>query len=267
VYLMYVDESGDCGLPSPAGGSPTRFSCLTGLVVHELRWRDTLNELIEFRHFVKRRYGVYLDEELHAAEMINNVRRLDGRLRGIPKHQRLAIVRHHADQLNRLSAVRLINVYVDKVTGRFQNPDDVFRRAWYALFQRFENTILHRNFPGPPNAQERGLVFPDATDAAKLKRHLGDMRRSNPLWTTHRDGVRTVANEPIRLLIEDPICRDSRDSYFLQAADCAVFLFKQRLEPSAYMRRHGGHAYFHTRLNSVLCTEASRSNEYGIVEL
>jgi len=34
---MYVDESGDSGLPSD--GSPTRYFCLSGLVVHELRWQ------------------------------------------------------------------------------------------------------------------------------------------------------------------------------------------------------------------------------------
>ncbi len=45
MYLMYVDESGDIGLT----GSPTRYFVLTGLVLHELRWRQTLDELIAFR--------------------------------------------------------------------------------------------------------------------------------------------------------------------------------------------------------------------------
>ena len=38
MYLMYVDESGDCGVD----GSPSRYFCLAGMVVHELRWRDTM---------------------------------------------------------------------------------------------------------------------------------------------------------------------------------------------------------------------------------
>jgi len=52
MYLMYVDESGDIGLT----GSPTRYFVLTGLVLHELRWRQTLDGLIAFRREQKNRF-------------------------------------------------------------------------------------------------------------------------------------------------------------------------------------------------------------------
>jgi Protein of unknown function (DUF3800) len=39
MYLMYVDESGDPGL----NNSPTRYFTLTGMVVHEQRWHETVN--------------------------------------------------------------------------------------------------------------------------------------------------------------------------------------------------------------------------------
>ena len=45
MYLMYVDESGDVGLVN----SPTRYFVLVGLVLHELRWQQTKDELINFR--------------------------------------------------------------------------------------------------------------------------------------------------------------------------------------------------------------------------
>src|SRR3712207_7335615 len=32
---------------------------------------------------------------------------------------------------------------------------DAFEEAWQALIQRFENTMSHRNFPGPMNSDER----------------------------------------------------------------------------------------------------------------
>ena len=54
---------------------------------------------------------------------------------------------------------------------------DVFTMAWKALIQRFENTIAHRNFRGPSNADERGMIFPDATGNKKLTRLLRQMRR------------------------------------------------------------------------------------------
>jgi hypothetical protein len=42
---MYVDESGDSGLDN----SPTRYFVLTGLVIHELRWRAYLEQMVNFR--------------------------------------------------------------------------------------------------------------------------------------------------------------------------------------------------------------------------
>lgn len=264
---MYVDESGDTGLCPPKGRSPTSLFCLTGLVVHELRWVETLKELVQFRHWLKWKYRVYLDDELHSAELITKARTLPKSLQRLRKHQRLAILRHHADQLARLTDIRLINVCIDKTLQKDADSNKVFRRAWYALFQRFENTILHRNFPGPANDHERGIVFPDRTDAIRLKSHLEDMRVRNLLYSKRPDGSRTATDEPIRLLIEDPVCRDSRHSYFIQAADCAVFLFKQHLQPNAYMKKHGANAYLNTRLKPVLCTHASNFDPLGIVRL
>lgn len=45
MYLLYVDESGDVG----TDGSPGRYFALSGLVVHELRWHDTLETILDFR--------------------------------------------------------------------------------------------------------------------------------------------------------------------------------------------------------------------------
>ena len=71
-----------------------------------------------------------------------------------------------------------------------------------------------------------------------------------------------VVNQPIQVLIENPVMRDSRDSYLIQAADCAAFLLKQQIDPSGYMRKHGGNAYFR-RLDPVLCKKASLKDPSG----
>jgi hypothetical protein len=67
MYLMYVDDSGDCGMP--ADGSPSNLFCLSGLVVHELRWRDTLSDLAAFRRWLWARYKINIEDEIHAADM------------------------------------------------------------------------------------------------------------------------------------------------------------------------------------------------------
>ncbi len=264
MYLMYVDESGDCGMP--ADGSPTRYFCLTGLVVHELRWRDTLADLRQFRHWLKRQYHVYLEDELHAADMLNKPSRVAPSFQLLAKHERLAIIRNFADKIASLADISLINVVVDKASGKVPDKDEVFRWAWYSLFQRFENTIRYQNFPGPKNADDRGMVFPDNTDGVKLKKHISAMRLRNRLKVTQQFGAFVYKDEPIKVIIEDPVMRDSRESYFIQAADCAAYLFKQSLEPSGYMKKHGGNAYF-KRLEPVLCKHASMKDALGIVRI
>jgi hypothetical protein len=261
---MYVDESGDSGLP--ADGSPTRYFCLSGVVVHELDWRDVLSELTNFRRWIKRRYGVYLDDELHHAEMIGKTKKLAASLTKLPKHQRLAIVRHHADELAKLHHLNIINIVVDKAAGKPPDKEAVFLGAWRRLFQRFENTIQHRNFPGPRNPSERGMVFVDGVESERLKRCLDRMRARNPIKIPGPSGSFSFDDRPIVSLIEDPIPRESHQSYFVQAADLCVFLLKQFIEPSGYVKKHGANAYFQ-RLDPVLCKVASNTDPMGIVRL
>lgn len=260
MYLMYVDDSGDCGMP--ADGSPSNLFCLSGLVVHELRWRDTMAELIRFRHWLKGRYKVYLEDEIHAADMISKPSKVAASFQQLKKHERLAIIRNFADAIATLSDISIINVVVDKRAGRVPNKDEVFRRAWYSLFQRFENTIRCQNFPGPKNADDRGIVFPDNTDGQKLRRFLDAMRVRNQFKVRQRSGAFVYKDEPIKVIIEDPVLRDSRESYLIQAADCAAFLLKQSIEPSSYMKKHGGNAYFQ-RLDPVLCKHATSKDPSG----
>lgn len=262
---MYVDESGDCGLPS--GGSPTTLFCLAGVVVHELAWQDTIKQLLQFRRWLKRRHGIFLEAELHTAEMINKPKKLHASIQSLPKHTRLAIIRNFADEIARLKDVNIISVVLDKTKG-VATTDDVFNYTWCSLFQRLENTIDYKNFRGPSNPQERGIVFPDDTDGGKLTQLLARMRINNKLKINLGSGATTTVDRPIRLVVEDPINRNSSQSYLIQAADCAAFLLKQYMQPSNYMKQCGGNAYF-KRLDPVLCKAASRKDpeKMGIVRL
>ena len=255
LYLMYVDESGDCGLSD----SPTRYYVLTGLIIHELRWLTYLNELIAFRRKLNQQYGLKLREEFHAFNMISN----PGNLIRIKRHDRLKIVRTFVNFIAGLTDINLINVVVDK-DGKPLDYD-VFSAAWRALIQRFENTISNRNFPGPVNPEERGLIVPDNTSNKKLIRLLRKMRRYNPV-PNNEDITAGYRNLPLVYIIEDPYFKDSRDSFFIQIFDLAAYILFQHLNPNAYMKKKGGRNFFQ-KLIPILCTVASRENEYGIVWL
>ena len=255
MYLMYVDESGDPGLHN----SPTRYFFLSGLVVHELRWHSFLKEHIDFRRDLKKRFGLGLDEEIHACHLLAQPRDLQR----IPKHQRLEILRLYADFLAGMRDLSLITVFVDK-QGKPPNYD-VFYQAWQALTQRFENTITYRNFPGPRSDDERGMLFPDSTNPRKLRMMLRKMRTYNPVKNQTQFGP-GYRNLQLRNIIEEANFRDSKDSYCVQSADVCAYLMFQALSPSGYMRRKSGHQYF-KRLAPIFCTYASSQNAYGVVRL
>lgn len=255
MFLMYVDESGDCG----RADSPTDYFALTGLVIHELRWRPYLDQLIDFRRRMRDKFGLRLREEIHAPAMISR----PGDLVRIPRNDRLTILRAFTEELAQMAELNVINVLVDKRAKA--ESYDPFEAAWTALIQRFENTIQHHNFHGPANPDERGMIFADHTDDKKLAELLRRMRRYNPI-PNRRDIGEGYRNITLANIIEDPSYRDSAVSYFVQAADLCAFLLYQYVCPNAYIKKKSGHGYF-PRLEPVLCRVASPGDPHGIVRL
>jgi FAD/FMN-containing dehydrogenase len=52
--------------------SGTRYFVLTGIVIHDLRWHETLNRLVSFRQRMRTTFGLQMREEIHAGPMISH---------------------------------------------------------------------------------------------------------------------------------------------------------------------------------------------------
>jgi len=249
---MYVDESGDTGLVD----SPTSYFALSGIVVHESRWREFVNSLIAFRRILKSVYGLPLRTEIHASPYINH-RPID-----LPRHLRLAILRNTLDELTKFDGISINNVIVRK-NGKPLDYD-VFHAAWGTLFQRFENTMAAGNYPGG-HTRDSGLVITDSIAGKRLLRLVRKMAVHNyiPHDPRYGGGARNV---PIRRVIEDPHGKDSAETLPIQMADVCAYFLHQRYAPSTYVRKQRAQNYF-DRLLPVLNTRASRFNNLGIVEL
>lgn len=246
---MYVDESGDTGLV----GSPTDYFALSGIVVHERDWRGFIDSLIAFKKTMRNAYGLPLRAEIHASEFISKA------TYGLERHVRLAILRNALDELAKTPSISITNVIVDK---RNKPADyDVFSAAWRTLFQRFENTLVYRNFPGG-HADNYGAVFTDATAGKKLTAIMRKMSVYNPVPSDH-GGFRDM---PIKRVIEDPHGKDSETSLPIQMADVCAYFLHQRFKPNSYIRRKKAERYL-DRLAPVLNTRASRFNASGVVKL
>lgn len=247
---MYVDESGDTGI----GGSPTRFFALSGLVVHESRWREFISVLIQFRKTLRSVYGLPVRGEIHSSEFISK------RAFGLERHIRLAILRHCLDELAKLNYINITNVIIDKSN---KSADfDVFSAAWGLLFQRFENTLMHGNFPGQ-HRNDYGIVLTDATAGTQLSRIVRRMAVYNPIPNSTHYGI-GFRNIPITKIIEDPYGKDSRQSLPIQMVDVVDYFLHQRYRANSYIRKQRAHLYF-DRLAPVLNTYASRYDAMGIV--
>jgi hypothetical protein len=66
-------------------------------------------------------------------------------------------------------------------------------------------------------------------------------------------------------VLEDPLFKDSRGSYFLQFADCAAFtLLKRETVVTPFINTWGYHKLF-PNLHKICFKEAARKDEWGIV--
>lgn len=252
MYLMYVDESGDTGV-SPGS---SQFFILSGLVIHELRWHDVLDSCIDFRRSIKMATGFKLREEIHAQVMVN------GRVsdfHGIERNKRFMILRNTIDWIASQDSIGVITVIVQK--EHFTDPKTVFERGWSTLLQRFENTMNAHNFPGPGNADERGIIIADNTSGEDLRNLQRKMRRFNPIPSKFGPIPR---NLPIKQIIEDPVFRDSRHSYFIQIVDVIAYFTAQYLKPNKVIKKQGATKYFE-RLDPVFVKKASPSDQFGRV--
>ena len=232
---MYVDESGDPGNNT----TETDYFCLSSIVLHESEWRNFIDASSRFRRTMKDVYGLPVRAEIHAAKIIRHSNF------GIEKHQRLAILRNYLDEIAKMNFISITNVVVDK-RGKPAGYD-VFSAAWRTLFQRFENTLIHGNFPGGLK-RSFGTIYTDATMGEKLNGIVRKMSIYNPIPNSNGQGYR---NMPILRVIEDPSERNSANSLPIQACDTIAYFLHQSLNPNAYVRKMRATRYF-DRLSPVL---------------
>lgn len=216
-----------------------------------------MDRVTAFRQRMRYAFGLQIREEIHSARFLTN----PGALVRIPKHDRVAILRHFADELANMPGLSVINVIVDK--GDKPVTYDVFEHAWRALVQRFESTLVRNTFPNAMAKGECGMIFADGHTSTKLISMYAELRAySNAPDPT----ARSHGNDDMRRIIEDPCFRDSAHSLLTQAADLIAFLLYQQEQPNRYMQKSGGGRYF-SRLAPILFRCASPQDAQGIVRL
>jgi hypothetical protein len=96
-----------------------------------------------------------------------------------------------------------------------------------------------------------------------LRRILRKMRYYNPIPSKYNEISR---NQPILMIIEHPILRDSRHLYFVQMADICAYFARQYLSPNRIVKKQGASRYY-AKLAPIIMKRASLQNEIGMVVL
>lgn len=246
---MYVDESGDTG----HNNSQAQYFVLSGIVLHEDSWLNMLSDLVDFRRYLRRRYGLGMREEIHAAEWLNRNPNLRAK---IPKYDRLDILKKCLKWLNQRDDISIYSVRCDKHANLNK---DIFTYTWSVFIQEFEDAIVSGNFQGN-HINEKGIVISDNTQGQKLANLLREMRQHNFIPDMK-------ASYNISAVIEDPIMRDSSDSYFHQMVDIVAFFARMYYEPNRYTRRKGARTYYNF-LGAVINSDILRkTNTKPMVEI
>lgn len=232
MYFAYVDESGDPGIYNAAqlkqsGG--TRHYCLCGVLIPSESWTDYLAGAVEVRRELRRRFGFPVRRELHASELIHprsnrTILSLGGRSRRVDLY-RFAL-RSFTEVMPR---AQLISVNVDKL--RFESlsaqQTDFEELAWRALLVRFQKVLVEEG-------ETQGLIFADETNEVKVRSQLRRMRRQSITPALFQDEVQETRLQ----ILEDPVMRNSTQSYFVQFADLAAHALYRHRYPSGGLKRY-----------------------------
>lgn len=274
--LFYVDESYD----------QQRF-CLSAIGIRHVDWRDCFQRVRQHRAVLKQDHGIYLRKEIHAQEFVSGRGRISSGV--ISKHDRSRIF----DGLLRLVAslpnVLVINICLE-TAGR-KNPQ---LDAWDRLLNRIERTLLEMERRELPLRKElltklpddfpesmrtsletrlnayrsRALIFADEGREPEITKAFRKMNVFNPIPSQFGawGGSSKTKNIPVERIIEDPIFKQSHQSYFVQLADCVAFsLLKREVAPTPLIKKYGIHRMFERNMSGVCFRPASPKDALGIV--
>jgi Protein of unknown function (DUF3800) len=211
VYLAYVDESGNLGLPG------SRTYTLGCLFLDAERWPDAFDQ-IGFRRILRDTYGVPVRAELKANYLLRGKGPLwPLRLAETERFEIYRELMHVQAALGFQTYAIVINKQELADRGHAENAREV---GWEFLLQRLERltTTTHMT----------AMLVHDEGEGTVIRKIARKARRAGSAGSAFGTGH---LNVPARLLVDDPVPRDSRQSYFVQLADISAYAAFRKIHP------------------------------------
>ncbi|MBM3151216.1 MAG: DUF3800 domain-containing protein [Chloroflexi bacterium] len=208
MQIAYYDESGDDGYPKYS--SP--FFILTALYISYLNWRPAFDTIVEFRRSLKISFGIPIRMELHTKHFLLN-KNPDEKL-GLSEIDRITVADLFCDLIANLN-VKIINVVIVKPRIRNSNYEVLDTALTYSI-QRIENDLNPSR-----NPDQKFMIITDAGRVGKMCHTARKIQRINFIPSKFKP---SSYRKEVLSLIEDPLPKDSKESYFIQLADLISFV-------------------------------------------
>jgi hypothetical protein len=213
VIFAYVDESGD---PGTNGSHTYALGCV--MVDHD-DWLNRFDRLIGYRRHIRKLFGIPVRAELKANYLIRN-RGPHFSHNPLSERARYAVYRQTMRLQNKLD-LKCFAVVIDKAKAAERYPGRPPQEiAWEWLLQRLERRSHYES--------DHVLLVHDEGDQATIRKLARKTRRVGTAGSAFGTGTLSV---PFERLIDDPVPRDSTQSYFLQLADLCAYAAFRRLNP------------------------------------
>lgn len=203
MYIAYYDESGDDGYPLYSSD----FFVLSSLYFHYSKWQELFKDVREFRRNLRSTFGLPINLEMHTRDFLLN--KDPYRILKIQDQDRIKIIDHYCELIGNLD-LKVINVVIVKPRIRKGNYDVLDTALKYSI-QRIENDLATDE-----TSQEKFMIISDPGRIGKMRKTTRRIQRINFIPSKFS---KSSYRKEIASLIEDPLEKDSKESYFIQFAD------------------------------------------------
>lgn len=249
MLVAYIDESGDDG---PNGSQSYVLGCV---VVESAKWSTTFDELVTFRRYVRDQFEIPMRAEIKANFLIRNSGEL--RRRSLSEASRHRLYRAHLRMLKKVG-LGAFAIVIDKPTAvaKYENRRATSDIAWEYLLQRLERSSRSDAL------DTEVLILHDEGDATTIRARARKARRAGTAGSQFGTGQ---IRAPFRTLLDDPVPRQSHESYFLQLADLAAYAAFRKVYPPPSRSRQICPVTMWDELGSARWNRVTNQRDDGIV--
>jgi hypothetical protein len=217
MEIAYIDESYD-----------DQVFAMSALIIPMHAWKESFAALKQFRKELKTDHGIFTSKELHATDFVAGRGRISPDV--VAKGTRARIFHQTMELVCSLPGAAVIS-------GAWPIPGQKHSEIHARAFSRIHDRLQRRCAAG--NIQLVRVV--DAgreVELRKVARKSAVYNMVGSAFGAWEDGS-PAKNIPWDRMVEDPVFKDSTQSYFLQLADFIAFaLLKSEVAPTANVQRY-----------------------------